>query len=247
MKRVMILSLAGLFSGVILSGQCIPDTVNCVDTEGTGVICPRYLPDAVVNAYYDEVITVIPPSEVTSGSQTAMIDYIVIDSITNIPDGVSYAANAQNFYAGSAYCIQVYGTPTKSGSDTLKIYVTPYIFFVNTTIPGPQVVNDTSVVLTVVEASGIDPGLFTEFHLLPTKPNPFSELTSIGFFTPFDDLIKLEVYNILGILVHSEEQGFPPGEYNFEFNGESLEPGTYFYRVSNHDQYQTGKIIKTRR
>ncbi len=239
--------IAGSFAGTALFGQCEPDLTNCKDTDEPGQICPRYLPDAQVNVSYNEVITVIAPGEVSFGNSTVFIDYIVIDSITNIPEGITYAANAEKFYADSAYCVQISGIPLKAGIDTLAIYITPYIFYGNTTIPAPQAVNDTSVVVTVIEASGIDPGFFTEFHLLPNKPNPFSEKTTVGFFTPFDDRVELQVYNILGTLVHEENGGFPPGEYTFEFDGHTLAPGTYFYRVTNHELYRTGKLIKTKR
>ena len=207
MKRVLFLVIAGFFAGTSLFGQCEPDLTNCEDTGEPGEICPRYLPDAQVNVSYNEVITVIAPGEVRFGNSTVLIDYIIVDSVTNLPDGISYAANAERFYADSAYCVQIYGMPLKAGVDTLSIYVTPFIFYGNSTIPAPQAVNDTSVVLTVTEASGIDPGKFTEFHLLPNKPNPFSDVTTIGFFTPFDDRIELQVYNILGTLVHEEKAG----------------------------------------
>ncbi|MFO7670429.1 MAG: T9SS type A sorting domain-containing protein [Bacteroidales bacterium] len=247
MKRVIFTLIAGLFAGTTIFGQCEPDSVNCKDTDEPGQICPMFLPNATVNAYYDEVITVIPPGEVTFGTSKVLINYIIVDSITNLPEGISYAANAERFYADSAYCVQIFGIPVEVGSDSLSIYVTPYIFVGTATIPGPQAVNDTSVVMTVAEASGIDPGQFTDFHLLPNKPNPFSDLTTIGFFTPFDDRIELQVYNILGSLVYEEKRGFPPGEYNFNFDGRALPPGTYFYRVTNSDAYRTGKLIKTKR
>ncbi len=247
MKRVISLIIAGFFASATLFGQCIPDTENCVDTGEPGQICPMELPDAPVNVNYTEVITVIAPGEVTFGNSTVFIDYIIVDSVTNLPEGMSYLTNAEKFYADSAYCVQIFGTPTQTGVDTLAIYITPFIFYGNTTIPAPQAVNDTSVVMRVTEASGIDPGLFTAFHLLPNKPNPFSDRTTVGFFTPFDDRIELQVYNIMGSLVHEEKGGFPPGEYSFEFDGQDLAPGTYFYRVSNQNQLYTGKLIKTKR
>lgn len=247
MKSLISLTIAFLFTGTLLFGQCEPDTLNCEDVDEPGQICPMFLPEAIVNAYYDEVITVIPPSEFTVGNVTVLVDYIVIDSVTNLPVGISYAVNAEKFYADTAYCVSIYGTPVNKGETTMAIYVTPYILLNGISTPVPQVVNDTSVVLTVVEASGFDPYQFSDFHILPNKPNPFSDVTSIGFYTPFDDRIELSVYNILGVLIHQEEMGVPPGEYNFEFNGQSLQPGTYFYRVNNQEQHQTGKFIKTKR
>ena len=247
MKRLISLTIAGLLAGTALFGQCEPDTSNCEDTDEPGQICPRYLPEGQVNSPYDEVITVIPPSEFTFGNSTVFIDYILVDSVANLPEGLTYAANAERFYADSAYCVQISGIPTEAGVDTLSIYVTSFIFFGESSIPAPQVVDDTSVVITITDASAIDPGFYTEFHLLPNKPNPFPDRTTVGFFTPFDDRVELQVYNILGTLVHEEKAGFPPGEYNFDFDGHDLAPGTYFYRVTNHELYHTGKLIKTKR
>ena len=65
MKKIVYL-LAAIITGLLassqLSAQCIPDTINCVDTTGNpGEICPSDLPDATVNLLYDETITIIPP------------------------------------------------------------------------------------------------------------------------------------------------------------------------------------------
>lgn len=245
MKKVIFLTIVGFFAGTVLFGQCIPDPENCEDNGELVQICPKTLPDAHVNTYYDEIFTVIPPGEIIFGTIAFNIDYILVDSIVNLPEGINYAVNAEKLYGDSAYCIQIYGTPVKAGMDTLAIYITPY--FVGNPNPSFQVVDDTSVVMIVTETSGIDPGRFTEFHLLPNKPNPFTDLTTVGFFTPFDDKVELQVYNIMGVLVHEEKDGYPPGEYNFDFNGQDLAPGTYFYRVINNNQYQTGKLIKTKR
>lgn len=247
MKKLLTLFIAALLAGSTLWGQCEPDTTNCKDVDEPGQICPMFLPEATVNAYYDEVVTVIPPSEITVGTLTVFVNYIVIDSVKNLPEGISYAVSADNFYADTAYCVSIYGTPVNKGETTMAIYVTPYIWLNGVSTPIPQVVNDTSVVLTVVEASGFDPNQFSDFHILPNKPNPFSDVTSMGFYTPFDDRIELFVYNILGVLIYQEAMGVPPGEYNFEFDGQSLPPGTYFYRVKNQKQFQTGKFIKTKR
>lgn len=245
MKKAIYLSFTALISGTLLFGQCIPDPENCEDTGELVQICPKGLPDGQLNVYYEEIFTVIPPGEINFGTITFFIDYIVIDSIIDMPEGISFVANAEKLYADSAYCIQIFGTPVKTGVDTFAIHITPY--FKGNPNPAPQVVDDTSVVMVVTEASGIDPGKFTDFHLLPNKPNPFSYNTTLGFFTPFDDRIELQVYNLLGTLVHEEKDGFPPGEYHFEFDGSALAPGTYFYRVSNQKVFHTGKLIKTKR
>ena len=235
-----------LTAGKQVFAQCEPDTVNCKDTGDPGEFCPRNLPDATVNAEYQAVITVIPPASFVYQQQTLDIVYIVVDSVKNLPPGISYQANADQFYADSAYCILISGTPTTEGEYTLSLYVSPFITYLETLIKGSQVVDDTSVVMVVHGTSGLDPNSVQEFRVLNIVPNPFSEFTRMGFYTPLDDRIELKVFNILGELMHREEEGYPPGEYHFRFDGRELLPGTYFYRVSNHTGYHTGKIIKTR-
>ena len=248
-----IITLAGFLFMVLTAGnqlyaQCEPDTANCKDTGNQGEFCPRTLPDATVNVPYEAVITVIPPSSFTLPPPYGLIEieYIVIDSVKNIPEGITYQANADKFYADSAYCILISGTPTTEGEYALSLYVSPFINYLETLIKGPQVVDDTSVVMAVHGASSLDPHSVKEFRVLNTVPNPFSEVTKMGFYTPFDDRIELKVFNILGELMHREVEGYPPGEHHFRFDGRELLPGTYFFRVSNRSGYHTGKFIKTR-
>jgi len=246
-RALLILLAIVFFPYFELSAQCEPDTANCKDVGDPGQICPRNLPDAVVNEPYDEIITVIAPDTASVGQIQVSLAYIIVDSVLNLPPGLEYQANADIFYPDSAYCIQIAGTPTASGDYPLAIYVSAFVFFgEDLIVKGGQIVDDTSVVMRVNETAGLDPYAINEFHVYPNAPNPFSDLTRLGFYTPFDTHIKLQVYNILGELMHEELQGAPPGEHYFEFNGSSLDPGTYFYRIINDTDLFTGKLIKTR-
>jgi Secretion system C-terminal sorting domain len=247
LTRLIVSFLLFIGSLNMVYGQCVPDTMGCKDEGTPGEFCPLALPVATVNVAYDEVITVIPPGEAKIGETTIIIKYIIVDSVLNLPSGMTYAANAEIFYADTAYCIALSGIPVNAGTDTLAIYVTPFISVGTTAIPGPQVVDDTSVVIIVQEASGIKPSHYSTFQVLPNIPNPFSDVTRIGFFTPFDDLVELRVFNILGEMIHQETQGFSPGEHYFEFNGQALQPGTYIYRITNREAFFTGKFIKARK
>lgn len=239
-------AIAMVFAATGLSAQCEPDTVDCIDTGLSGEICPRYLPEATVNIEYDESITVIPPSEFSYSGSTIVISYITVDSVLNLPEGMNYQANASKFYPDTAYCVQIFGTPAASGSYPLSIYVSVFINLGTGPILAAQLVDDTSVVMSVNDPTGLNTLENNDFHVLPTVPNPFTESVLLGYYTPDDDQISLKVYNILGKLVHEEMQWAPPGEHRFGFDGRTLLPGTYFYRVTSSHQLQTGKFIKSR-
>lgn len=247
MKKTLSFLFLSLFVSLTNTyGQCEPDTTDCKNEDGLGAFCPRQLPVATVNKEYEAVITAIPPGEVTIPQGTFLIDHIVVDSVKNFPPGISYESNAEKYYADSAYCIRVFGTPTVADAYPLEIYITAHVNLGGNLIPYP-VENDTSVIMLVQYASDIDLSRAYEFKILPNVPNPFLETTRISFYTPFDQRVELRVYNILGEMLHEESNGYSPGEHSFEYDGSGLQPGTYIYRVSNQKELFTGKFIKARR
>ncbi len=240
--RLIIILAIALCSGMKLSAQCEPDTANCEDIGDPGQICPNDLPSGVLNVIYDEVITIIPP-----GSFDAyVLSYIVIDSVKNLPPGIDYFPNADIFYPDTVYCIQLSGTPTQVGDFTLAIYISPFIDVLGTPTKGPQVVDDSSLVVTIQKTLGIEPNQMTEFIVYQNVPNPFSFRTSLAYYTPNQDQIELSIYNILGVLVHQEKEWSAPGKHNFKFDGKELQPGTYLYRIKAGNDFYSGKILKSR-
>lgn len=238
---LIILALA-ILSGMKLSAQCEPDTVNCEDIGDPGQICPNNLPSGVLNVIYDEVVTIIPP-----GSFGAyVLSYIVIDSVKNLPPGIDYFPNADILYPDTTYCIQLSGTPTQAGDFTLAIYISPFIDVLGTPTLGPQVVDDTSLVVSIQNTTGIEANQMTEFRVFQNVPNPFSFRTKLSYYTPNQERIELSIFNILGILVHQESEIAAPGKHNFSFDGSDLQPGTYLYRVETNEDYITGKFMKSR-
>jgi len=101
------------------------------------------------------------------------------------------------------------------------------------------------VVITVYDPTGINPNQVDQFQIRPLVPNPFSDFARMSYYTPFNDRVSLQVYNILGKLMYEEKQIASPGEHQFDFNGGDLLPGTYFYRISNSKKLYTGKFIKS--
>jgi len=247
MKRVATL-LTTIISGFIilthLSAQCDPGT-TCKDTGDPGQFCPLSLPNAGIDVLYDEVVTIIPPGSYAFQQSELTILYIEIDSVNNLPPGIDYFPNADRFYPDTAYCIELKGTPTQTGAFALSIHILATVdIFGNPT--GVPVVNDTSVVITVVDNLGTQPVELSKFHVYQNVPNPFSEMTRLGYYTPEEKRIELSVYNVLGALVHHEYDRVAPGEHYFRFDGRELQPGTYLYKVADGETYFTGKLMKSR-
>ncbi|MDO8950977.1 MAG: T9SS type A sorting domain-containing protein [Draconibacterium sp.] len=235
-----------LLSGIQVSAQCEPDK-NCIDINKTGTFCPKNLPDGIIGEPYETVLTVIPPSEFELEGIRLNIAYIDIDSVTNFPPGITYTANAKRFYAGMSYCVLISGTPTQAGEFKLILYATPYIKYpLLGILKGPQAIDNTSVVLTVKNITGFDHLNTKQFQVYQNIPNPFSQSTRIGFYTPNRDKINLKIFNIMGELIHEESRLVSPGEHFFRFDGSELLAGSYLYLVTSSSSHLTRKLIKTR-
>jgi hypothetical protein len=248
MKRtatILTTLIVGIFTSVLISAQCEPDTANCKDIGDPGQFCPLELPEAGLNVLYDEVVTIIPPGSYNIWGNELTIHYIEIDSVKNLPPGIDYFPNAVIFHPDTAYCIQLTGIPSEAGVFALSIHIGATVDLFGTPTRA-LVVDSTSVVITVVENLGIEPNQITEFQVFQNVPNPFSFRTSLAYYTPKQERIELSIYNILGILVHQESELAAPGKHNFNFDGSELQPGTYLYRVEISEDYFTGKFMKSR-
>ena len=248
MKRflhVLATLIAGLFLTVQLSAQCTPDP-GCLDTLQAGEYCPQDFPPLLLNVAYDEVITFILALEFEYNGTTYTLDSIAVDSVRNIPPGLTYSSSANGYVPDSAYCSQLSGTPTQAGEFPIAFYLEPFVDFGSGPVSLGQFTDDTSVVVTVYDPTGIEPQQADQFQILPIVPNPFSEITRISFYTPYQDRVSLQVFNILGKMMYEETQSATSGEQEFVFNGSELLPGTYFYRVINSSKLFTGKFIKSK-
>jgi len=249
MKRIIpyiLIFCFALLSAIQVLAQCEPDT-TCLDVNEAVAFCPKVLPDGIIDEPYETVLTVVPPSEFELEGIRLNVEYLEIDSVTNFPPGITYATNAERFYADSAYCVLISGTPAATGEFTLRLYATPYIRYpLLGVLKGPQAIDNTSIVLSVNNVTGFDFSDTKKFEVFQNAPNPFTERTRIGFYSPVSDNVDLKIYNILGELIHEESRLVIPGEHFFRFDGSELLPGSYLYRVKSSTSHVTLKLVKTR-
>jgi len=225
-------------------GQCVPDTANCKDIDKPGQICPDTLPAAVLNTWYEQVFTIIPPDTFDLGGGLIPIHKILIDSVTNLPPGLSYEPNATELFPDSAYCVLISGTPIETGTFPLNIYITPFVEFVGSIVQSAQTHDDTSLFIQVNSTTGLPVMSTDQVILLPVKPNPFTISSRIGLNSDRFGVGELYVFYITGQMAHHEEIWVQPGKNYFDFRGEKLRKGIYLYKVSFMGKSFTSRVVK---
>lgn len=112
--------------------------------------------------------------------------------------------------------------------------------------PGKQasawVLMDAATTLSVNKAGNNQP---TEFKILGNYPNPFNPSTTIKFALPSRTQVTLEVFDILGRLVSSQNLGVrDAGDQTVQFNAFNLASGVYTYRLRTAaSQMAVGRMV----
>lgn len=86
------------------------------------------------------------------------------------------------------------------------------------------------------------------FDISQNYPNPSNPKSKIDFALPFDGIVSIKVYDILGREIASLINEFKTADfYTVEFDGTNIASGTYFYRIiaeSNNQKFtKTLKMI----
>ena len=248
-KRLIIVGLPCLIllAGFPFSGysQCVPDTINCIDIDSPGQICPRVLPEGRLGEAYQETITILGPDSAFISGAMVELAKITLDNIENLPSGLDYTAEIVDYYPNQAYCLTVHGTPRDTGTYHLRISVTPYIHWLGVEIPLPVQIDSTSVFLKINSSTSTDSFIGSDFSLIRAFPNPVEESTRIGFWDSGPMKAELLIYNILGRQVYREVIRSSGGRTYFDYKTTNLNPGCYFYIVNRDRTSLSGKFIKS--
>lgn len=94
------------------------------------------------------------------------------------------------------------------------------------------------------EVVEINPTIVNTFSLEQNYPNPFNPSTSIRFSIPNKSSVSLKVYTNLGEELETVYDGvLESGTYTFDFSGDNLPSGTYFYKLVSENNTQVRKMI----
>lgn len=251
MKKLTLLFVLSVFMlGINNNSEaqtcCTPDT-TVIDTANPGQISPMILPAATVGQYYEQTVTVLPPPTADSYGLSFDVDKIRIDSVVNLPPGLSWCKDETFFVVtdpNTHYCVNIEGTPTDTGNYQLELYITPWADLAGFSVKQDQVVDDTSISIQVnPDLTSIKQNKVLSIN--HAYPNPFYDETTISFSANQKAKAELKVYNLLGEIIHREEKTAITGENKFHFDGSSLPAGTYIYSVEMNGKKETAKLMKT--
>jgi hypothetical protein len=83
-----------------------------------------------------------------------------------------------------------------------------------------------------------------KFELNQNYPNPFNPATTISFFLPSKNNIRLTLIDILGKVVRVIAEGnYNYGEHSIELNASDLAAGIYFYKLETFEFVDVKKLV----
>lgn len=81
-------------------------------------------------------------------------------------------------------------------------------------------------------------------HLIQNFPNPFNNTTTIKYFIPETNFIKLKLYDILGNEIKTIDEGWrSSGYHSIELNTEEYSSGVYIYTLTNKTTSISRKML----
>jgi len=120
----------------------------------------------------------------------------------------------------------------------------PYFGNGTTTLPGDANIGALGVG-TVSGVSDQNPGIIKKFTLGQNYPNPFNPTTNIIYTLKESGLTSLQIFNVLGQLVMTVDQGFRQAGQTYSFNVkmDNLSSGIYFYTLREGNNLLTKKMV----
>ncbi|QTN39674.1 T9SS type A sorting domain-containing protein [Cryomorphaceae bacterium] len=250
-KRVLLFTL--FFSAYGAMAQCTPDgsltvpdiyppagsTVNADSTVN--------LPDGAIDSFYDQVIQVVIPSDTSitflGSTVTATVDSFRLETINNIPPGLSYSCDnpSCNWAGGTNGCVRIFGTPT-GPVQTYPLGVDIRAFLKVLAIPIDTIQSENRFKIQINNAVSLAERQDVTVRLFP---NPASDYVQVELGNLSGQDVEWVVIDLSGRTVQEGEFVHVPGnvnrlELNPSANGIYLlklatDRGTLTRRLTLHD------------
>lgn len=100
------------------------------------------------------------------------------------------------------------------------------------------------VIKTSIGIKNISSQVPDRFELSQNYPNPFNPVTNIRFSVPTNSFVSLKIYDINGRVVENAVSEYlNAGTYEYQFKGNNLSSGIYFYSLEGDGISITKKMI----
>jgi len=169
--------------------------------------------------------------------------YLTIDDSSS---GSLYIADGNNIYISTDY-----GDSFKIfkpiDSTVVGIYKKPKLNILYSATQNDIFEITENSIQSIKHITGINeylPSKLLSFSLGQNYPNPFNPSSTINYSIVKADLVKLTVYNVLGIKVSNVVNEFKSaGNYSVNFNAADLPSGIYFYKIEAGQFSQVKKMM----
>lgn len=211
---------------------------------------------AVVGVPYSETITAITPVDtcvqvfpLPIPCTTVDIDSIVVDSIYGLPSGfnlVSENENALKFYflGGTTSCMVLTGTASAADIGTYPLYVSGLSWADVLGVPTSQpFIVDWYELEVVGTSTSIESFKDNQFDVKQNVPNPFNNQSTIEFNLPYEDMVSIKLFDVVGKVVDSKEVRGNVGVNTYVLDARNLVNGVYFYNIIFGNQKITKRFV----
>ena len=169
----------------------------------------------------------VPASQMYYDNVARTIEDTYTGTAGSLP-GTIAAGSIQNYSFVTTYTL-----PNSQNPANMKVIV----LLINT-ITG-EIMNANDASLTLTNIAEVNNSLET----FGVYPNPFTEITNISFTLKKDENVTINVYNMLGEKVYSNDYGtMSQGEHIIQINGNNLSSGLYLVRLSAGDYTISKKV-----
>ena len=247
-----------LLSAIGVQAQCEVDT----SLPDTLAIYPDSLPMGVVGEPYEQVINIVFVNDTTVsipnfGDVTANLCSFTLDSIPNLPGGLSYECNVPDCKWDMAFvpedtvnqgCVVLSGTPVSAvfPGDSLQIFLTIDAGLYNPTsgecealpiqLP-PELLDQFTkisvrVPFTIMSTTPIDTYIEKDFAVL-LAPNPSVEGSILKYQLPEQAKVQVTVTDMIGRQLHVMNSGLQAsGQHEVALPTKGLTPGVYLVTLN---------------
>lgn len=231
-KRLLIL-LA--FSTLIIfksEAQCTPQPGNIA------LITPDTVTNfasGTVGVPYQQLVYVHPPDDTTvlfNGNLiTVQVVNIILNSISNLPPGLTYASNPANgiFPGNTSGCLLISGTPTTPGLYNLSVIITTNATWIGIPVSRQDTIESYRILINP-NTSGIpliSDGAGNFLHINSVE----SGLLKFQIGTTLKTDARIEMFDLIGNRVYSKNGSLIPGINNMEIQTSRFGQGIYFLRA----------------